>query len=221
MKDNRLIPQCLALIFTAITWPLSSRADENAVPQVIVNTSAKPVQSGKFAPTWDSLKQYEVPQWFRDAKFGIWAHWGPQCEPEDGDWYAREMYFAGSGQNKFHVAHYGSPKDFGFKDVIHEWKAENWDPEKLMELYKRAGAQYFFALANHHDNFDNWDSKYQPWNSVAVGPHKDLIGGWAKAARKNGLRALSIPSAAPVLQSRSHCLKVSLSHLSQSLTILT
>ena len=96
--------------------------------------------------------------------------------------------------------------------------AENWDPEKLMELYKRAGAQYFFALANHHDNFDNRDSKYQPWNSVAVGPHKDLIGGWAKAARKNGLRALSIPSAAPVLQSRSHCLKVS---LSQSLTILT
>jgi alpha-L-fucosidase len=93
---------------------------------VIVNTSAEPVQSGKFAPTWDSLKQYEVPQWFRDAKFGIWAHWGPQCEPEDGDWYAREMYFAGSGQNKFHVAHYGSPKDFGFKDVIHEWKAENW-----------------------------------------------------------------------------------------------
>jgi alpha-L-fucosidase len=146
------------------------------------------VAAGKFQPTWDSLKQYQCPQWFRDAKFGIWAHWGPQCEPEDGDWYARGMYQTGSAQYRFHTNHYGSPLVFGFKDVIHEWHAENWDPEKLVGLYKRAGAQYFFALANHHDNLDNWDSKYQPWNSVAVGPKKDLIGGWAEAARKNGLR---------------------------------
>ena len=144
--------------------------------------------TGKFQPAWESLKQYQTPEWFRDAKFGIWAHWGPQCQPEDGDWYARGMYEEGSGQYKFHVAQYGHPSKFGFKDVIHEWKAENWDPEKLMALYKRAGAQYFFALANHHDNFDNYDSKYQPWNSVAIGPKKDLIGGWAKAARASGLR---------------------------------
>jgi alpha-L-fucosidase len=177
----------LTLVFSAIALTNVCAADTNA-PPIIVNTSAEPVAPGKFAPTWDSLKQYQVPEWFRDAKFGIWAHWGPQCEPEDGDWYARGMYQTGSDQNKFHVAHYGSPKDFGFKEVIHQWKAENWDPEKLMELYKRAGAQYFFALANHHDNFDNWNSQYQPWNSVSVGPKKDLIGGWAQAARKNGLR---------------------------------
>jgi alpha-L-fucosidase len=146
------------------------------------------MQAGKFQPTWESLKQYQCPEWFRDAKFGIWAHWGPQCEPEDGDWYARFMYIEGSDQNKFHVEHYGPPSRFGFKDVIHEWKAENWDAGKLMALYKRAGAQYFFALANHHDNFDNWNSRYQPWNSVNVGPKKDLIGGWARAARENGLR---------------------------------
>jgi alpha-L-fucosidase len=157
-------------------------------PKIIVSTNEEPVASGKFQPTWQSLKQYQTPQWFRDAKFGIWAHWGPQCQPEDGDWYARGMYQTGSAQHRFHTNHYGSPLDFGFKDVIREWHAENWDPEKLMELYKRAGAQYFFALANHHDNFDNWNSKYQPWNSVNVGPRKDLIGGWAKAARKNGLR---------------------------------
>jgi alpha-L-fucosidase len=72
--------------------------------------------------------------------------------------------------------------------VIHEWKAENWDPEALMALYERAGAKYFFALANQHDNFDNYDSKYQPWNSVNLGPKKDLIGGWAEAARKHGMR---------------------------------
>jgi len=155
---------------------------------VVVSTKAEPVASGKFQPTWDSLKQYQCPEWFRDAKFGIWAHWGPQCQPEDGDWYARGMYQPGSRQYQFHTNHYGSPMEFGFKDVIHEWKAENWDPDKLVALYKRAGAQYFFALANHHDNFDLWESKYQPWNSVAVGPKKDLIGGWAAAARKYGLR---------------------------------
>ncbi|MGA2440374.1 MAG: alpha-L-fucosidase [Tepidisphaeraceae bacterium] len=153
-----------------------------------ISDKAEPMQTGKFEPTWESLSQYQVPDWYRDAKFGIWAHWGPQCEPEHGDWYARQMYQEGSSDYKYHVEHYGPPSKFGFKDVIHEWKAENWDPEKLLALYKRAGAQYFFALANHHDNFDNFDSKYQPWNSVNMGPKKDLIGGWAKAARDNGLR---------------------------------
>jgi alpha-L-fucosidase len=162
--------------------------DNHSLPFVIVHTNAEPMAEGKFQPTWDSLKQYQCPQWFRDAKFGIWAHWGPQCQPEDGDWYARGMYQTGSWQYQFHTNHYGSPAQFGFKDVIHEWHAEKWNPDKLMKLYQRAGAQYFFALANHHDNFDNWDSKYQPWNSVTIGPQKDLIGGWAKAARKYGLR---------------------------------
>ncbi len=153
-----------------------------------VSSKALPMQTGKFQPTWESLQQYQVPDWFRDAKFGIWAHWGPQCEPENGDWYARNMYDEGSGDYNFHLKHYGPQSQFGFKDVIHEWKAENWDPEKLMALYKKAGAQYFFALANHHDNFDLWDSKYQPWNSVNMGPKKDLIGGWAKAAHDNGMK---------------------------------
>jgi alpha-L-fucosidase len=98
------------------------------------------------------------------------------------------MYELGGAQNLFHTTHYGSPDKFGFKDLAHEWRAQNWDPEKLVALYQRAGAQYIFAMANHHDNFDNWDSKYQPWNSVKVGPQKDLIAGWAKAARDHGLR---------------------------------
>jgi len=161
---------------------------ENLVPAVIVSTAKEPVAPGKFAATWESLRQYETPDWFRDAKFGMWAHWGPQCEPEDGDWYARNMYFQGSPQNGYHTERYGPPSRIGFKDIIHRWKAENWDPDKLIALYKRAGAQYFFALADHHDNFDLWDSKYQPWNAVRVGPQKDLIGGWARAARAQGLR---------------------------------
>ena len=161
---------------------------ETASPTVIVSTKTEPMASGKFKPTWESLKQYRTPTWFHDAKFGIWAHWGPQCQPEQGDWYARNMYIPGQRQNQWHLEHYGDPSLFGFKDIIRQWQAEKWDPNRLVALYKRAGAKYFFALANHHDNFDNWDSKYQPWNSVHVGPKKDLIGGWAKAARENGLR---------------------------------
>jgi alpha-L-fucosidase len=147
-----------------------------------------PVAAGPFKADWSSLTNYQTPEWFRDAKFGIWAHWGAQCEPEHGDWYARKMYLPGDGDYKSHLTEYGHPSTNGFKDVIHTWKAGHFDPDKLLKFYKDNGAKIFMALANHHDNFDNFDSKYQPWNSVTVGPHKDLIGGWAAAARKNGLR---------------------------------
>ncbi|MBP1618125.1 MAG: alpha-L-fucosidase [Bacteroidetes bacterium] len=155
--------------------------------KVVVKTDKEPVSKGKFEPTWESLSQYKAPEWFRNAKFGIWAHWGPQCQPEQGDWYARSMYIEGDWKNKWHVQNYGHPSKFGFKDVINTWKADKWDPEKLVALYKRAGAQYFFAMANHHDNLDMWDSKYQQWNTVRVGPHKDILAGWAKAAKDNKL----------------------------------
>lgn len=159
----------------------------NSVAQAPIRPGNEPVAPGKFEPTWQSLSQYKVPDWFRNAKFGIWAHWGPQCQAEQGDWYARGMYEEGSNYYKWHVAHYGHPSKAGFKEMIHNWKAENWNPEKLVKLYKKTGAQYFFAMANHHDNFDLWDSKYQEWNSVRVGPKKDILTGWAKAAKKCGL----------------------------------
>ena len=146
-----------------------------------------PVAAGPFKPSWESLANYQCPEWFRDAKFGIWAHWGPQCEPEGGDWYARDMYIEGTPQYKAHVAKYGHPSEFGFKDVCNAWKADRFDPDRLIGLYKKAGAQYFVMMANHHDNFDNWNSKYQPWNSVNIGPKKDLVGLWEKAARKAGM----------------------------------
>jgi len=176
---NRII-SILILLFFVFSIPVCSQQNV----EVIVSTSKEPIARGKFEPTWQSLSQYKVPEWFRNAKFGIWAHWGPQCQAEYGDWYARALYEENSWQYKHHVQTYGHPSKFGFKDIIHEWKAENWDPEKLVRLYKRVGAQYFFAMANHHDNLDMWDSKYQEWNSVRVGPHKDIIAGWAKAAKK-------------------------------------
>ena len=141
-----------------------------------------------FKPTDESFKQYQYPEWFRDAKFGIWAHWGPQAVPRQGDWYARQMYEEGSADYKYHVAKYGHPSKFGYKDIIPLWKAEKWNPEQLMALYKKVGAKYFVSMATHHDNFFLWNSKIHSWNSVNMGPKKDVVGLWQKAAKKEGLR---------------------------------
>ena len=157
--------------------------------------------TGPFKPTIESLKQYQYPEWFRDAKLGFWAHWGPQAVPRQGDWYAKNMYESGgkidpktgkvkesSGQYRYHVAHYGHPSVFGYKDILPLWKAEKWDPDQLMALYKKAGAKYFVSMGSHHDNFFLWDSKFHRWNAVQMGPHRDMVGDWQKAAQKAGLR---------------------------------
>ena len=146
------------------------------------------IASGPFRPEWESLKQYRAPEWFREAKFGVWAHWSAQCFPEQGDWYARNMYIQGHPHYEFQVNNYGHPSKFGFMQIDHLWKAERWEPEKLMDLYVKAGARYFFTLANHVDNFDCYDSRHNPWNSTRIGPRKDIVGTWAKLARERGLR---------------------------------
>jgi len=174
-------------LFTALCILCASFLQAQQKYQSLVTENTEKVASGKFKPTWESLQQYKTPEWFQNAKFGIWAHWGPQCQPEQGDWYGRFMYDEGGAQYKWHIEHYGHPSKAGFKEVIKDWKAENWDPEKIVALYKRVGAQYFFAMANHHDNLDLWNSKYQAWNSTKVGPKKDIISGWAAAAKKHGL----------------------------------
>ena len=155
--------------------------------QVPVSEADEPMAQGKFQPTWESLVNYKTPEWFRNAKFGIWAHWGPQCVEGSGDWMARSLYIEGSREYKYHVEHYGHPSEVGFKDILPLFKAEKWDPDKLVAFYKELGAQYFFALGNHHENFDLWDSQYQRWNSVNIGPKRDILAGWAEAARKQGL----------------------------------
>ena len=147
----------------------------------------EPVQTGRFEPTWESLRGYTVPEWFSKAKFGIWAHWGPQCVEGSGDWMARNMYMEGSKAWKWHRDKYGHQSEVGFKDILPQFKAEHWNADSLVAYYKSIGARYFFALGNHHDNFDLWDSKYQPWNSQNIGPHRDILAEWAAAARKQGL----------------------------------
>lgn len=147
--------------------------------------------------SWDELaEQYNCPEWFKDAKFGIWFHWGPQAVPEQGGgWYARHMYMQDVGRQKFgkmanpyHLQTYGHPSEFGFKDVINSWKAEKFDAEALVRFSKKNGAKYIVALANHHDHFDLFNSSHHPWNSVNVGPKQDIIGEFAKAARNENLK---------------------------------
>jgi alpha-L-fucosidase len=155
-----------------------------------------PIAEGPVAPTWSSLgDHFKTPTWWRKAKIGMWLHWGPQAVGESGDWYAHFMYMPqGNFWDNFaqtypnHLKRFGHPSEFGYKDILRLWKAEKWDPEKLMALYKRAGARYVIGQGMHHDNFDLWDSKYQPWNSVKLGPERDILGGWRKAAEKEGLR---------------------------------
>lgn len=177
------------------------RADSYDSTNTISLKELPQVAPGRFEPTDVSLKQYQYPEWFRDAKLGFWAHWGPQSVPRHGDWYARRLYIGagyvdprkGSIAKKNdddyddHLSRYGHPSKFGYKDIIPLWKAQNWDPEALMALYKKAGAKYFVSMGTHHDNFFLWNSKLHRWNAVQMGPHKDIVGIWQKAAKANGL----------------------------------
>lgn len=192
VSGNRIIPTRL----DDTSWKATAWGDPEKLPIPGDSWDGVPLDSpiadlagqGPYKPTWDSFQQYEVPEWYQDAKFGIWAHWSPQCVPEDGDWYARNMYLQGSDQYKFHLSHYGPQSRYGYKDLCSQWTLLNWEPEALMTRFKKAGARMFFALANHHDSFDTWNSHHQPWNSVAIGPHRDVIGTWAAEARKQDLR---------------------------------
>jgi alpha-L-fucosidase len=149
-----------------------------------------PIAAGPFEPTWESIdKNYPAnPAWLRQAKFGIWVHFGPQSAGESGDWYARKMYQPGTLAYKNHLAKYGSPSVSGYKEILHTWNPTKLDPAKLVQVYKEAGARFLIIQGVHHDNFDNWDSTYQPWNSVNLGPHRDLVDEWAKASRAAGMR---------------------------------
>lgn len=144
---------------------------------------------GPVQPSWSSLVQhYRYPDWFRDAKLGLWSHWGPQSVPEQGDWYGRFMYMQGHPMYEHHLKTYGHPSEVGMMEIQRRWTADRWDPDALIARYKRAGAKYFVSLACHHDNLDCYDSRYHAWNSLRVGPKRDVVGIWAKAARRAGLK---------------------------------
>lgn len=168
---------------------------ENSVPMGNIQTFEEvkldlPITSGPYEPTWKSIEaNYPgTPEWLRDSKFGIWIHFGPQSAGESGDWYARKMYVEGTPAYENHLKNYGHPSEVGYKEVLRDWNPKKFNPQALVDIYKDAGARFLIIQGVHHDQFDMWNSKYQPWNSTRLGPKRDLIGEWEKAARKAGIR---------------------------------
>jgi len=144
---------------------------------------------GPFRPDWESLEKYEVPEWYKDAKFGIFIHWGVYSVPAFGnEWYPRNMYRPETDEYKHHVATYGPVDKFGYKDFVPMFKAEHFDAAAWAELFKDAGAKYVVPVAEHHDGFAMYDSGLSDWTAAKMGPHRDVIGELAKAVRAEGLR---------------------------------
>jgi alpha-L-fucosidase len=143
---------------------------------------------GRFRPDWESLRKYEVPEWYKDAKFGIFIHWGAYAVPAFGnEWYPRNMYREGSEEYKHHIATYGPQDKFGYKDLLPMFKAEHFDAAAWAQLFKRAGAKYVVPVAEHHDGFAMYDSGLSDWTVAKMGPHRDTTGELAKAVRAEGL----------------------------------
>ena len=141
-----------------------------------------------FRADWESLQKYEVPEWYKDAKFGIFIHWGVYSVPAFGnEWYPRNMYVEGSPEYKHHLATYGSQDKFGYKDFIPMFKAERFDPAAWAELFKKSGAKYVVPVAEHHDGFAMYDSGLSDWTAAKMGPHRDTTGELGKAVRAAGL----------------------------------
>jgi alpha-L-fucosidase len=146
------------------------------------------IHDGPFRPDWNSLSQYKVPDWYRDAKFGIFIHWGVYSVPAFGsEWYPREMYLQGSEVNQHHVSTYGPLTKFGYKDFIPMFKAQKYDPQAWANLFKESGARYVVPVFEHHDGFQMYDSNLSDWTAVKMGPHRDLVGDLEKAVRTQGL----------------------------------
>lgn len=138
----------------------------------------------QFDASVESLQNYKTPEWFNEAKFGIWVCWNAYAHTAVGDWYARNMYIEGHPHYKHHVETYGHPSEFGYKDIIQDWKGEDFNAQELVDLFVDTGAKYIVGMANHHDNYDLWNSKHHSWNSVNYGPKRDVIGEFHKAVRK-------------------------------------
>lgn len=166
----------------------------NSVPLGNINDFAEvqldiPITEGPFQANWPSIEANYPgsPEWLREAKFGIWVHFGPQSAGESGDWYARHLYKPTHHAYRNHIKRYGHPSEVGYKEVLRDWNPTKLDPEMLTKLYHKAGARFLMIQGVHHDNYDLWNSRYQPWNSVNIGPKRDLLREWADACRKHGM----------------------------------
>jgi alpha-L-fucosidase len=146
------------------------------------------IAAGPFAATWESLADYQVPTWFRDAKFGVFLHWGAYTVPAFGnEWYPRNMYLEGSPEFAHHRDTYGPHSDFGYKDFLPKFTAEHWDPQAWASLFKRAGAQFVVPVAEHHDGLAMYETERSRWKTTTIGPHRDIVGDLGRAVRDQWL----------------------------------
>lgn len=156
--------------------------------QKYLKTIDEVIANGKFKDNWDSLSQYEVPQWYKNAKFGIFIHWGIYSVPAfDSEWYSRNMYVKGHAAYEHHIKTYGNQKDFGYKDFIPMFKAEHFEAEKWADLFEQSGAKYVVPVAEHHDGFQMYKSEISHWNAFEMGPHHDVLGELSSAFNKRGI----------------------------------
>ena len=171
----------------AAQWIKASSKYDGA-RSIILQQVDRDAQHGPFRPDWNTLSRYQVPDWYKDAKFGIFIHWGLYSVPAFGnEWYPREMYVEGSAINKHHVEKYGPLTQFGYKDFIPMFKAEHYDPQAWAKLFKDSGAKYVVPVFEHHDGFAMYDSDLSDWTAAKMGPKRDLVGNLAKAVRAEGL----------------------------------
>jgi len=145
-------------------------------------------QPKRYEATWNSLKQYQAPDWYQDGKFGIFIHWGVYSVPGFGnEWYPRNMYIQGTPEYEHHLKTYGPQAQFGYKDFIPQFKAEHFDPDAWAELFAAAGATYVVPVAEHHDGFAMYDTALSQWNAARLGPRRDVVGELARAVRQRGM----------------------------------
>ena len=170
------------------TWQHAS-SKYDAARKALLTDVDRAAMAGPFSADWESLRRYEIPEWYKDAKFGIFIHWGVYSVPAFGsEWYPRLMYQEGSEENKHQIATYGPLTQFGYKDFIPRFTATHFDPNQWAELFKASGAKYVVPVFEHHDGFAMYDSGLSDWTAVKMGPHRDVYGELAKALRERGLR---------------------------------
>ncbi len=151
------------------------------------------IAAAEYSADWDSLKKHDpAPEWFRDAKFGIYFHWGVYSVPAFGsEWYPRNMHIKKNREYKHHVETYGDPTEFSYADFVPKFKAEKFDADEWAALFEKAGARFAGPVAEHHDGFAMWDSDQTPWNAADMGPRRDITGEMAKAVRKRGMKLVT------------------------------
>lgn len=168
---NKIILPLLLCFFVSVLHPVASDEPIN------------------YKSTWQSVTQYPVPEWFRDAKFGIYCHWGIYSVPAyETEWYSHYMYVKDHPINKHHIKTYGALSGFGYKDFIPKFTAEKWNPDEWAELFQKAGARYAGLAVEHADGFAMWDSKLTEWDAADMGPRRDLVGDLAKSIKAHGMK---------------------------------